>query len=218
MRMIMISGQAASGKTTGVETLDAKTTVALDCDGKGLSWTGWKKAYNVENKNYFKPTTVSEAYKYIKAIHDKRTEVKVIVLDTISTLMSNSEMEILKNPSRDQWADHASEVYELFKLIRELEREDLTIVVMSHIEIYDVNGVQHSRIKTNGKKLTKINLNSFLTYNLYTKVTYDGGEAKYELITVSDGTTEARAMKGVFEPVIPNDLKMVIDTIIEKEN
>jgi hypothetical protein len=56
-----------------------------------------------------------------------------------------------------------------------------------------------------------------LTYNLYTKVTYDGGEAKYELVTVSDGTTEARAMKGVFEPVIPNDLKMVIDTIIEKE-
>lgn len=159
-----------------------------------------------------------EAYKYIKAIHDKRTEVKVIILDTISTLMSNSEMEILKNPSRDQWADFASEVYELFKLIRELEREDLTVVVMSHIDIYELNGVQCSRIKTNGKKLTKINLNSFLTYNLYTKVTYDGGEAKYELVTVSDGTTEARAMKGVFEPVIPNDLKMVIDTIIEKEN
>jgi hypothetical protein len=36
----MISGQAASGKTTGVETLDAKTTVVLDCDGKGLSWMG----------------------------------------------------------------------------------------------------------------------------------------------------------------------------------
>lgn len=214
----MVSGQPASGKTTGAETLDATKTVFLDADGKGMSWIGWKKSYNVENKNYFKPTTVSEAYKYIKAIHDKRTEVKVIILDTISTLMSNSEMEILKNPSRDQWADFASEVYELFKLIRELEREDLTVVVMSHIDIYELNGVQCSRIKTNGKKLTKINLNSFLTYNLYTKVTYDGGEAKYELVTVSDGTTEARAMKGVFEPVIPNDLKMVIDTIIEKEN
>lgn len=110
----------------------------------------------------------------------------------------------------------ATDVYDLFKLIREMAREDLTVIVMSHLDVYDVNGVQHYRIKTNGKKLTKLNLNSFLTYNLYTKVTYEG-EAKYELVTVSDGTTEARALKGVFPPTIPNDLKMVVDTIIEKE-
>ncbi len=39
-RLIMISGAPASGKTTGVETLDPKSTVMLDADGKGLSWVG----------------------------------------------------------------------------------------------------------------------------------------------------------------------------------
>lgn len=88
---------------------------------------------------------------------------------------------------------------------------------MSHTEVYELNGVQCQRIKTNGKKLTKINLNSFLTYNLYTKVTYENNQPKYELMTRSDGTTEARSMKGVFEDLIPNDLKYVIETIDTQE-
>lgn len=143
--------------------------------------------------------------------------MRVVVLDTISTLMSNAEMEILKNPTRDQWADLATEIYDLFRLIRELERTDFTVVVMSHTEVYELNGVQCQRIKTNGKKLTKINLNSFLTYNLYTKVTYENNQPKYELMTRSDGTTEARSMKGVFEDLIPNDLKYVIEKINTEE-
>ncbi len=126
-------------------------------------------------------------------------------------------MEILKNPTRDQWADLATEIYDLFRLIRELERTDFTVVVMSHTEVYELNGVQCQRIKTNGKKLTKINLNSFLTYNLYTKVTYENNQPKYELMTRSDGTTEARSMKGVFEDLIPNDLKYVIEKINTEE-
>lgn len=162
-------------------------------------------------------TSASQAYQYIKGLHDKRAEVKVVVLDTISTIMSNAEMEILKNPTRDQWADLATEIYDLFRLIRELERTDFTVVVMSHTEVYELNGVQCQRIKTNGKKLTKINLNSFLTYNLYTKVTYENNQPKYELMTRSDGTTEARSMKGVFEDLIPNDLKYVIEKINTEE-
>lgn len=36
----MISGTPATGKTTGAESLDPKTTVYLDADGKGLAWIG----------------------------------------------------------------------------------------------------------------------------------------------------------------------------------
>lgn len=217
-RHVMISGLPATGKTTGMRFLNPDTTVYLDVDGKGLSWGGWKKQYNTDKGNYFRVNDAATVYKYIKGIHDKKSEIKTIVVDTISTLMSNAEMEILKNPSRDQWADLATDIYDLFKLIRDLEREDITVVCVSHIEPYDVNGVVHFRIKTNGKKLTKLNLNSFLTYNLYTHVEYNVGEQPtYSLITQSDGTTEARAMMGIFEPMIENNIERVIQTIIEKE-
>lgn len=217
MRLVMISGDAASGKTTSIMKLDPKSTFVLSPDGKGLSWVGWKKTYNKENKNYAEVSTTSAAAIAIKRIHDTMPHVKVIVLDTISTLMSNAEMEILKNPSRDQWADLASEVYELFKMIREMPREDLTTVVMGHVDYFEVNGIMKSRIKTNGKKLTKLNLNSFLNYHFIAEVGGTDEGLEYTFVTKSDGTNEARAPLGMFEPRIPNDLKFIIDTINEKE-
>jgi hypothetical protein len=39
-RLIMISGFPSTGKTTGVMTLDPKSTVFLDGDGKGMAWVG----------------------------------------------------------------------------------------------------------------------------------------------------------------------------------
>lgn len=217
MRLVMISGDAASGKTTSIMKLDPKSTFVLSPDSKGLSWVGWRKTYNRENKNYAEISTTSAAAVAIKKIHDTMPHIKVIVLDTVSTLMSNAEMEILKNPSRDQWADLASEVYELFKMVREMSREDLTTVVMGHLDYFEVNGVMKSRLKTNGKKLTKLNLNSFLNYHLVAEVNATDEGLEYTFVTRSDGTNEARAPLGMFEARIPNDLKFVIDTINEKE-
>lgn len=153
-------------------------------------------------------------YKYVKSIAEKKPEVNCIVIDTINTMMSNEEIEILKNPSRDQWKDMAVSIYELYKLIREIKRDDLVVFVMAHIEPYEVNGVTHYKTMTNGKKLSKLNLNSFLVYNLYSKVEYTPGKpATYTLVTQSDGTTEARSMMGVFEAEIENNLEVVRDTV-----
>lgn len=72
---------------------------------------------------------------------------------------------------------------------------------------------------TNGKKLTKINLNAFLAYNLYSKVIKGAdGKMEYKLITQNDGTTEARSVMGVFEEKIDNNLEFVRKTVLEAEN
>ncbi len=89
---------------------------------------------------------------------------------------------------------------------------------MAHCEPYEVNGITHWRTMTNGKKLTKINLNAFLAYNLVTKVNRTpDGKTSYELITQSDGTTEARSVMGVFSTTIENNLEEVRKTILEAE-
>ena len=53
-KAIMILGASGAGKTTSLEKLDPKVTFYIDADGKGLSWKGWRKQYNKENKNYFR--------------------------------------------------------------------------------------------------------------------------------------------------------------------
>jgi hypothetical protein len=103
-------------------------------------------------------------------------------------------------------------------MIRESKREDLVVFVMAHCEPYDVNGVTHYRTMTNGKKLSKINLNSFLAYNLYSKVTkLPDNKFTYELITQSDGTIEARSNMGVFDTKIENNLEFVRKSVIDAE-
>lgn len=218
--LVQISGKPATGKTTGARTLNPKTTYIIDSDEKGLPWKGWAKDYNSENKNYVKTSDPSQIYKIVKAVHDSRPEVNCLIIDTINTVMSNEEMAILKDPSRDAWKDLAVDIYDLYKLIRQLPREDLIVFVMAHIEPYDVNGVTNYRTMTNGKKLSKLNLNSHLRYNLYTEVVHNPIKEvnEYSLITQSDGTTEARSVMGVFESKrIPNDLEQVRLLIQEGE-
>jgi hypothetical protein len=134
-------------------------------------------------------------------------------------MMTAEEMAILESPSRDKLADLATDVWNLYKLIREIKREDMVVFVMAHIEPYDVNGITHWRTMTNGKKLTKVNLSAFLSYNLYTKVNKGAdGKMEYSLITQNDGTTEARSVMGVFDEKIENNLEYVRKTVLEAEN
>lgn len=219
--LVQISGLPATGKTTGVKTLNPVSTFFIDGDGKGLSWAGWRKDYNTEAKNYMKASTAAEAYKGIKYVVEQRPEINCIVLDTINTLMNNEEMEILDNPSRDAWADLAISIYKLYKYIREIKgRDDLVVYVMAHVEPYDVNGISFYRMKVPGRKLSKTNLNAHLNYNLYTSVSPTGkpGEFKYELRTNTNGLDEARSPLGMFDRVVPNDLEMVRKTIVESNN
>ena len=49
-KVICIAGESGSGKTTSMRNLDPKTTYYIDADCKGLSWKGWRKQYNTENR------------------------------------------------------------------------------------------------------------------------------------------------------------------------
>ncbi len=105
MNLVQITGLPATGKTTGARFLDPKSTYYIDADGKGLSWKGWKNAYNAENKNYAKTADPTTIYKVVKAVSETRQDINCIVIDTINAMMTTEEMAILESPSRDKWAD-----------------------------------------------------------------------------------------------------------------
>lgn len=67
-KVICIAGESGSGKTTSMRNLDPKSTYYIDADKKGLSWKGWRKQYNKENKNYFACDDASVVRQYIKRI------------------------------------------------------------------------------------------------------------------------------------------------------
>lgn len=152
----------------------------------------------------------------LKGISDTRPEIKAVLVDTINTCMSDKEMAESKKVGFDKWLDYAKEIYDLYSLVPKL-RKDLIVVFVAHIEPYEADGETHYRTKTGGQKLTKLNLNSKLAYNLYTKVERSGEHAQYSFITQSDGKNEARSVAGVLPYEMPNDLGMVVNLIRTKQ-
>ncbi len=120
---------------------------------------------------------------------------------------------LVKTRRSPKWRDFCLDVYELYTVASQL-REDLIVVFCAHSEGYQEDGITKYRTKHGGQKLTKLNLNSRLSYNLYTDVTTGSdNKREYSFITQTDGNTEARSVDGVLPYKMPNDLGEVVSLI-----
>lgn len=213
-RVICIMGESGSGKTTSCRNLDPKSTYYIDADKKGLSWRHWKSQYNAENKNYYCGDNKENIKKILIGVAEKRDDIKVIVIDTIGSMMVADEMRRSKEKGYDKWQDLATCVWELIDVAHPL-RDDLTIIFIAHTQTdRDENGYHFTKLKTSGKKLDKIGLETKLSTVLLAKCI--DGEHVFE--THAKNST-AKTPMGLFEEdVIPNDITKVIEALIEFEN
>lgn len=208
-KVICIAGESGSGKTTSMEKLNPDETYYIDADKKGLSWKGWKQQYNAEKKNYFATDFPNDVEKIIKGINGKRPEIKFIVIDTLNGIMIGDEMRRSKEKGYDKWMDLATSVWNIVDSAYTF-RDDLTIIFICHTQTERTDdGYQFTRIKTSGKKLDKISLESKFTTVLLAKA-IDG---KYVFETRANKST-AKTPKGAFETdTIPNDITIVLEAL-----
>ena len=215
-RSILIFGQSGSGKTSSCRNLDPHSTFYIDCDGKGLSWKGWRKSYNVANKNYIRTDEIDASVKssvtnIIRAIakSDEYAHVQTLVIDGISTLMVKDEFRRRKEKGYDKYQDLAACIYQAVDLTNKL-RDDLTVVWIGHVDIErDNNGAEvFSQVRTSGQKLKRIVLESLFTTVLYAK--NDGNQFYFE--TVANKST-AKAPIGALAPMVDNDIQEIIEQL-----
>lgn len=210
-KVIGIMGESGSGKTTSMRNLDPKTTFYIDCDKKGLSWKGWRKQYSEANKNYMQTDFAQIVQQAIKNISENENakHIKTIVIDTLNGLMVADEVRRMKEKSFDKWQDLAQCVWMLLDSLYSY-RDDLTIIVVCHSQTQkEDDGYTFTRIKTSGKKLDKLNVESKLTTVLYA-VAKDG---KYIFKTHAENST-AKTPLGAFEDdEIENDIVKVLKAL-----
>ena len=186
-----------------------------------MNWKGWKQQYHEEKDgnnsiNYLRSDnfgTVSSFLDYINS-DERYKNIKYVVIDTINGLMVAEEMKILAMQSGDKrsaWSDLAQNGWALINKALEL-RNDLTVIILAHSEtISDENGIIRTRIKTNGRKLEKLVLESKMTTVIWA-VRQDG---KYKFILSADGST-CKVPLGAFEnDECENDIIVVIKALEE---
>lgn len=210
-KVICIAGESGSGKTTAMRNLDPNTTLYIDADKKGLSWKGWKTQYNTENRNYIRTDYVQQVMLVLQKVDKEWTDKKVVVIDTINGLMVADEMRRSKEKGYDKWVDLAACVWDLVCYAHEL-REDLTVIFTAHTQTdHDEAGYLFTRIKTSGKKLDKISLESKFTTVLLAKCV----DGRYLFETQARNST-AKSPLGAFDTFeVENDMTQVIKALEE---
>lgn len=210
-QIIAVMGESGSGKTTSMEKLPPEETFYIDADGKGLAWVGWQKQYE-RGKNYTKMSQKEKVLAQIQNIDKTHTQFKYLVIDTINGIMVDDEMSRIKEKGYDKWQDLASGVYDIIKYALNA-RDDLTVIFVAHsqTERDEDSGYLFTRIKTNGRKLNKIVLESKFP-NVVLAKTVDG-EHVFE---VHANNSTAKTLKGAFPQTtttIGNDITKVINAI-----
>ena len=204
----MIIGTSGSGKTTSLEKLDPKQTFYIDADGKGLSWKGWRKQYNKENKNYFQCDAPEQIFSLMQTIDEKQKQIKFLVIDTLNGCMVADEMRRSKEKAYDKWVDLAQSVYNIVDYSNKM-RDDLTVILIGHTQTSDDG---FTCMLTNGRKLNKICLESKMTTVLLSRINENG---EYVFETRARNST-AKTPRGAFDvDEIPNDITLVIDALKE---
>lgn len=212
-KVICIAGESGSGKTTSMRNLDPETTMYIDCDKKGLSWKGWRNQYNGEKKNYLKTDFPQVALQALKKIdkEEQYKHIRVVVVDTINGLMIADEMRRCKEKGYDKWQDLAQSIYDLIGYALTM-RDDVTIIFVAHTQTdHDDNGYMFTRIKTSGRKLDKITLESKFSTVLLSKCV----DGKFLFETQANFSTAKTPMGAFEEKEIDNDIVQVMKALEE---
>ena len=214
--VIAIYGESGSGKTTSLRRLDPSYTFIIDADGKGLPWKGWRAQFNKENKNYFRARTQAMVLQTMKVVNTSEdyAHVKVLVVDTLNSIMVEEEHIHKDEKGYDKWSDLAWNVWDIVEYANEM-RDDLTVVLMAHAQIEsDDAGYRFTRIKTSGRKLSKLTIESKLQ-NLYYSFRDDDGNY---LFRVKSSHDVSKSSHGLYdEETVPNDMLDCINRLREFE-
>lgn len=211
---VLVMGKTGSGKSTSVETLDPNETFIINVVGKDLPFKGGRNRYTKEKRNYFSTHSPATIVQLLKQLDKDAPHIKTVIIDDFQYIMSY-EFMTTKTTGFDKFNEIAEHAFSVINTAKNL-RSDITVILLAHTdEIVDNFGQKSYKIKTIGKLLDdKITIEGLFTVVLMAEQREVGNEVKYGFKTKGTVRDTVKTPKDMFEDeFIPNDLKLVVDTI-----
>ena len=213
--LVMVLGTSGTGKSTSLRNLNPEETFVIQAAKKALPFKGWKKKFNESNLFFSKDYAMIK--KTIKFINEKRPNIKQIVIDDSSYLLTDDFMKRIPHKATggevfEKYNEIGYNFYNLISMVEKL-RDDLFVVFIAHTDTSD-NGQKHFKVV--GKMLTNmVVLEGKATYILESGV--ESGKYFFKTNSFDFGDI-AKTPMGMFKEIeIENDLNMVLEKIKEYE-
>ena len=216
---VLIIGPSGTGKSTSLEKLNQKETFIIKTTDKPMPFRGSNKKYRELSKEnpsgnmtFLKKELASDRYaellSMIKAVDERRPEIKNLVIDDFQYLMVDEYMSRSQEKGFDKFAIMATNMWKVLDKISRC-RSDLVIMILCHNDVGD-DGI--STMQVMGKMLRNtVKPEGKFTVILHTYV----NDGKYKFLTqyrtIGGKDLQAKSPKGMFEEeFIDNDLGYVV--------
>jgi hypothetical protein len=223
---ILIIAESGAGKSTSIENLNPAETFIINVANKPLPFKGWKKKYTIWSKenlagNMYYGNTSSNIEACIKYVHEKRKEIKNLVIDDFQYMSSFEFFDRVDEKGYEKFTQIGAHLARIARMPKDL-RDDLMVFFLTHAEqSTDLEGKTRFKAKTIGKMVDeKLTLEGLFSIVIFGKVKKDkDGNIRYVFETRNNGENTCKTPKDMFQDFeITNDLQVVREAIIQYEN
>lgn len=206
---VLVIGRSGSGKTYSIKNFKPDEVGVISVEKGRLPFKSDIKTVkvppftNVEGLNDYAAINAAK-YSWIQQIIEK-SKAKSIVIDDSQYLLVNELFDRSAEKGYDKFTGMAANFRNLIHGINEMDDDDKIVYFLHHSEL-DTDG--REKVKTIGKMLDeKLTIEGCFDIVLYCR--------DQKFYTQGDGISTAKSPEGMFPLEIPNNLKLVDDTIRE---
>lgn len=209
---VLIIGRSGSGKTYSLKNFKADEVGVISVEKGRLPFKTDIKAVKVPKdptKGEARDAAQMNAAKYAWIMRTiQNAKAKSIVIDDSQYLMVNELFDRTYEKGYDKFTSMAQKFRDLIHFINELEDGEKIVYFLHHSEL-DTDG--REKVKTIGKMLDeKLTVEGCFDIVIYCQ--------DHKFFTQSNGQSTAKTPEDMFPLEIPNDLKLVDDTIRDYYN
>ena len=216
--VILVLGKTSSGKSTSMENLDPNKTYLINCLGKRLPFKGGMKHYTAENKNIKNTKDYQTVIKVLNAIPAQKPEIDSIIIDDARHIMEDEFVRRAAEVGYTKFTEIGKHMIMVMETAKQLPDNIDVFIILHTDEVLNEQKIIEYRAKLVGKLVGEhFDPLEIATMAFFTYVKMTNGKPEYYFVTNRrefEGITyPAKSPPEMLEALIPNDLKLVKDSI-----